>query len=327
MEYSLKLTKPKNLPFEKVADADEENWVDSFFPKWSIPYLRLSRADRPTGTWLLLIPCWWGILLAANEKNNFGLLAYDFWLLIACCGGAFLMRGAGCTWNDILDKDFDRQVTRTKSRPIPSGQVSIAKALIWMGFQTLLAFLILLTFNTFSVIVATSSLFLVSIYPLAKRFTWWPQLFLGLTFNWGVLVGYSAVKEELSFTAILLYLAGVSWTLFYDTIYALQDLDDDIAVGVKSTARLFVKNIKFWLTIFLLIFWVLVGVVLLNITLENSIIGISATTLGILLLFMHLLYQVIKLDVSSQSSCLATFRSNRNAGLILVSTLFVICFT
>ncbi|MAI97778.1 MAG: 4-hydroxybenzoate octaprenyltransferase [Rhodobacteraceae bacterium] len=327
MEYSLKLTKPKNLPFEKVADADEENWVDSFFPKWSIPYLRLSRADRPTGTWLLLIPCWWGILLAANEKNNFGLLAYDFWLLIACCGGAFLMRGAGCTWNDILDKDFDRQVTRTKSRPIPSGQVSIAKALIWMGFQTLLAFLILLTFNTFSVIVATSSLFLVSIYPLAKRFTWWPQLFLGLTFNWGVLVGYSAVKEELSFTAILLYLAGVSWTLFYDTIYALQDLDDDIAVGVKSTARLFVKNIKFWLTIFLLIFWVLVGVVLLNITLENSIIGIRATTLGILLLFMHLLYQVIKLNVSSQSSCLATFRSNRNAGLILVSTLFVICFT
>ena len=237
------------------------------------------------------------------------------------------MRGAGCTWNDILDKDFDRQVTRTKSRPIPSGQVSIAKALIWMGFQTLLAFLILLTFNTFSVIVATSSLFLVSIYPLAKRFTWWPQLFLGLTFNWGVLVGYSAVKEELSFTAILLYLAGVSWTLFYDTIYALQDLDDDIAVGVKSTARLFVKNIKFWLTIFLLIFWVLVGVVLLNITLENSIIGIRATTLGILLLFMHLLYQVIKLNVSSQSSCLATFRSNRNAGLILVSTLFVICFT
>ena len=323
----MKLTKPKNLPFEKVADADEENWVDSFFPKWSIPYLRLSRADRPTGTWLLLIPCWWGILLAANEKNNFGLLAYDFWLLIACCGGAFLMRGAGCTWNDILDKDFDRQVTRTKSRPIPSGQVSIAKALIWMGFQTLLAFLILLTFNAFSVIVATSSLFLVSIYPLAKRFTWWPQLFLGLTFNWGVLVGYSAVKEELSFTAILLYLAGVSWTLFYDTIYALQDLDDDIAVGVKSTARLFVKNIKFWLTIFLLIFWVLVGVVLLNITLENSIIEIRATTLGILLLFMHLLYQVIKLDVSSQSSCLATFRSNRNAGLILVSTLFVICFT
>ena len=323
----MKLTKPKNLPFEKVADADEENWVDSFFPKWSIPYLRLSRADRPTGTWLLLIPCWWGILLAANEKNNFGLLTYDFWLLIACCGGAFLMRGAGCTWNDILDKDFDRQVTRTKSRPIPSGQVSIAKALIWMGFQTLLAFLILLTFNAFSVIVATSSLFLVSIYPLAKRFTWWPQLFLGLTFNWGVLVGYSAVKEELSFTAILLYLAGVSWTLFYDTIYALQDLDDDIAVGVKSTARLFVKNIKFWLTIFLLIFWVLVGVVLLNITLENSKIEIHTTTLGILLLFMHLLYQVIKLDVSSQSSCLATFRSNRNAGLILVSTLFVICFT
>ena len=326
-EYSLKLTKTKNLPFEKVADADEENWVDSFFPKWAIPYLRLSRADRPAGTWLLLIPCWWGILLAANEKNNFGLEKYDLWLLTACSVGAFLMRGAGCTWNDILDKDFDQRVTRTKSRPIPSGQVSISKALIWMVLQTLLAFIILLTFNKFSIIVAISSLVLVCIYPLAKRFTWWPQLFLGLTFNWGVLVGYSAVMEEISLTAILLYLAGVSWTLFYDTIYALQDLNDDIEVGVKSTARLFIKNIKFWLTTFFIIFWTLVGIVIFNSTMENNIVGIGTAVLGILLLFMHLLYQVIKLDVSSKKSCLATFKSNRNAGLILVTILFVICFT
>ena len=326
-EYSLKLTKTKNLPFEKVADADEENWVDSFFPKWAIPYLRLSRADRPVGTWLLLIPCWWGILLAANEKNNFGLEKYDLWLLTACSVGAFLMRGAGCTWNDILDKDFDQRVTRTKSRPIPSGQVSISKALIWMVLQTLLAFIILLTFNKFSIIVAISSLVLVCIYPLAKRFTWWPQLFLGLTFNWGVLVGYSAVMEEISLTAILLYLAGVSWTLFYDTIYALQDLNDDIEVGVKSTARLFIKNIKFWLTTFFIIFWTLVGIVIFNSTMENNIVGIGTAVLGILLLFMHLMYQVIKLDVSSKKSCLATFKSNRNAGLILVTILFVICFT
>ena len=323
----MKLTKTKNLPFEKVADADEKNWVDSFFPKWAIPYLRLSRADRPAGTWLLLIPCWWGILLAANEKNNFGLEKYDLWLLTACSVGAFLMRGAGCTWNDILDKDFDQRVTRTKSRPIPSGQVSISKALIWMVLQTLLAFIILLTFNKFSIIVAISSLVLVCIYPLAKRFTWWPQLFLGLTFNWGVLVGYSAVMEEISLTAILLYLAGVSWTLFYDTIYALQDLNDDIEVGVKSTARLFIKNIKFWLTTFFIIFWTLVGIVIFNSTMENNIVGIGTAVLGILLLFMHLLYQVIKLDVSSQKSCLATFKSNRNAGLILVTILFVICFT
>ena len=322
----MKLTKTKNLPFEKVADADEENWVDSFFPKWAIPYLRLSRADRPVGTWLLLIPCWWGILLAANEKNNFGLEKYDLWLLTACSVGAFLMRGAGCTWNDILDKDFDQRVTRTKSRPIPSGQVSISKALIWMVLQTLLAFIILLTFNKFSIIVAISSLVLVCIYPLAKRFTWWPQLFLGLTFNWGVLVGYSAVMEEISLTAILLYLAGVSWTLFYDTIYALQDLNDDIEVGVKSTARLFIKNIKFWLTTFFIIFWTLVGIVIFNSTMENNIVGIGTAVLGILLLFMHLMYQVIKLDVSSKKSCLATFKSNRNAGLILVTILFVICF-
>ena len=196
-----------------------------------------------------------------------------------------------------------------------------------MVLQTLLAFIILLTFNKFSIIVAISSLVLVCIYPLAKRFTWWPQLFLGLTFNWGVLVGYSAVMEEISLTAILLYLAGVSWTLFYDTIYALQDLNDDIAVGVKSTARLFIKNIKFWLTTFFLIFWTLVVVVIFISTMENSLVGIGTTVLGILLLFMHLLYQVIKLDVSSQKSCLATFKSNRNAGLILVTILFVICFT
>ena len=147
-----------------------------------------------------------------------------------------------------------------------------------------------------------------------------------LTFNWGVLVGYSAVMEEISLTAILLYMAGVSWTLFYDTIYALQDLNDDIAVGVKSTARLFIKNIKFWLTTFFLIFWTLVVVVIFISTMENSLVGIGTTVLGILLLFMHLLYQVIKLEVSSQKSCLATFKSNRNAGLILVTILFVICF-
>ena len=164
------------------------------------------------------------------------------------------MRGAGCTWNDILDKDFDRSVTRTKSRPIPSGQVSISQALIWMFFQTLLAFIILLTFNKFSIFIACLSLFLVAIYPLAKRITWWPQIFLGLAFNWGVLVGYSASLEKLSIPVFFMYFACIFWTLFYDTIYALQDIKDDSLIGVKSTARLFGNKLKYWLYLFVILF-------------------------------------------------------------------------
>jgi len=320
------LTKKKNLQFDKVADADEQNWIDSFFPKWTVPYLRLSRADRPAGTWLLLIPCWWGILLSASEKNNFGLFVSDLWLLIACTMGAFLMRGAGCTWNDILDKDFDKLVERTRSRPIPSQQITVLKALIWMIIQALLALIILLTFNIFSILIAISSIILVAIYPLSKRFTWWPQLFLGLTFNWGVLVGYSASKGVLSWAALTLYIAGISWTLFYDTVYALQDIKDDTAIGVKSTARLFGKNIKIWLIIFLLTFWFLVGISILCSSITHNIPKIILSTLGICMLLVHLINQIVRLDISSTKSCLKTFKSNQNAGLILVATLFITCF-
>ena len=322
----MKSPKKKNMLFEKVADADEQNWIDSFFPKWTVPYLRLSRADRPAGTWLLLIPCWWGILLSASEKNNFGLLMSDFWLLIACTMGAFLMRGAGCTWNDILDKDFDKLVERTRSRPIPSKQITVLKALIWMIIQALLALIVLLTFNIFGILIAISSIILVAIYPLSKRFTWWPQLFLGLTFNWGILVGYSASKGVLSLAALTLYIAGISWTLFYDTIYALQDIKDDTAIGVKSTARLFGKNIKIWLIMFLLTFWFLVGISILFSSTTHTTPKMILTTLGIALLLAHLLNQIVRLDVSSTKSCMKTFKSNRNAGLILVATLFLTCF-
>ena len=322
----MKSPKKKNMLFEKVADADEQNWIDSFFPKWTVPYLRLSRADRPAGTWLLLIPCWWGILLSASEKNNFGLLISDFWLLIACTMGAFLMRGAGCTWNDILDKDFDKLVERTRSRPIPSKQITVLKALIWMIIQALLALIVLLTFNIFGILIAISSIILVAIYPLSKRFTWWPQLFLGLTFNWGILVGYSASKGVLSLAALTLYIAGISWTLFYDTIYALQDIKDDTAIGVKSTARLFGKNIKIWLIMFLLTFWYLVGISILFSSTTHTTPKMILTTLGIALLLAHLLNQIVRLDVSSTKSCMKTFKSNRNAGLILVATLFLTCF-
>ena len=326
MEYSLKLPKKKKSQFDKVRDADDQNWVDLFFPSWTVPYLRLSRADRPAGTWLLLIPCWWGILLAANEKNNFGLVMSDFWLLIACTIGAFLMRGAGCTWNDILDKDFDKLVERTRSRPIPAGQITVIKAIIWMVIQALCAFMILLTFNKISILIAISSLILVAIYPLTKRFTWWPQLFLGLTFNWGILVGYAASKNQISLAALILYAAGVSWTLFYDTIYAFQDLKDDVIAGVKSTARLFGESTKIWLSVFLLIFWFLAGIAILLSSVNGSMSKIIVSTIGICLLLAHLFTQLVKLDITSENSCMKTFQSNRNAGLILVTTLFTTCF-
>ena len=326
MEHSLNSRKKNDLQFDKVADADEKNWIDSFFPKWTVPYLRLSRADRPAGTWLLLIPCWWGILLAASEKNNAGLHMSDIWLIIACAIGAFLMRGAGCTWNDILDKNFDKLVKRTKLRPIPSGQITVLKALLWMIIQSLLALIILLTFNKLSIFIAISSLILVSIYPLAKRFTWWPQLFLGLTFNWGVLVGYSASKGNISLAAIIVYIAGIFWTLFYDTIYALQDIKDDTNIGVKSTARLFGDNVKIWLIGFLLIFWLLTTVGFLFNTINHSTAKIIIIFLGTTILLTHLVNQVARLDVESTKSCLNTFRSNKIAGLILVITLLTICF-
>ena len=322
----MKLPKKKKSQFDKVRDADDQNWVDLFFPSWTVPYLRLSRADRPAGTWLLLIPCWWGILLAANEKNNFGLVMSDFWLLIACTIGAFLMRGAGCTWNDILDKDYDKLVERTQLRPIPVGQITVIKAIIWMVIQALCAFMILLTFNKISILIAISSLILVAIYPLTKRVTWWPQLFLGLTFNWGILVGYAASKNQISLAALILYAAGVSWTLFYDTIYAFQDLKDDVIAGVKSTARLFGESTKIWLSVFLLIFWFLAGIVILLSSVNGSMSKIIVSTIGICLLLAHLFTQLVKLDITSENSCMKTFQSNRNAGLILVTTLFTTCF-
>ena len=304
----------------KISDSSEGNFVDRYFPNWSVPYLRLSRADRPTGTWLLLLPCWFGILLAYNEKNT-SISFYEIWLLIACGLGAFLMRGAGCTWNDILDKKYDAKVERTKNRPIPSGQITILKAFIWMIVQSLFAFLILLTFNKFSIFIACLSLFLVAIYPLAKRITWWPQIFLGLAFNWGVLVGYAASLEKLSIQVFFMYFACIFWTLFYDTIYALQDIKDDSIIGVKSTARLFGNNLKNWLYLFIILFLSLFILSTVSIMIDYNFLRLTALFIGTSFLFIHLTLQVKNLNIDSTSSALKTFKSNRNTGLILVFTL------
>jgi 4-hydroxybenzoate polyprenyltransferase len=245
-----------------VADAVRGNWVDRRAPAAARPYLRLSRADRPIGTWLLLIPCWWGLLLAA-AAGPAGLGAFDLWIAGGCALGAFLMRGAGCTWNDLTDRGIDAQVARTRSRPLPSGQVTPRQATVWMVAQALAAFLILLTFPAEAVALGIGSLALVAIYPFAKRFTWWPQVVLGLAFNWGALVGWAAHFGGLSWPAMVLYAAGIAWTLFYDTIYAHQDKEDDALIGVKSTARLFGAATRPWLRGFMVASVVLFGLAVL----------------------------------------------------------------
>ena len=297
-----------------VSDAPLGNWVDRFAPRASRPYLRLSRADRPIGTWLLFIPCLWGIALAALSD---GFRVWDLWLVLSCGAGAFLMRGAGCTWNDITDRDIDAQVARTKSRPLPSGQVSVRRALIWMGVQAAIAALILFSYNWLAVGLGVGSLGLVAIYPFAKRFTWWPQVFLGLAFNWGALLAYAAHSGVVTPQAVLLYAAGICWTLFYDTIYAHQDKDDDALIGVKSTARLFGSNTKVWLRGFMAGTVVLMALaVILSALPASAVLSLLVAVMGVWGFGAHMAWSMRRLDVDDPASCLAVFRSTRDGGLI-----------
>ncbi len=301
----------------QVADAVRGNWVDRLAPAWSRPYLRLSRADRPIGTWLLLLPCWWGALLAALSLDRFGW--HEAWILIGCAVGAWLMRGAGCTWNDITDREFDGKVARTASRPIPSGQVTVKGAVVWMCLQSLIAFAILLTFNTAAIVLGIASLALVCIYPFAKRFTWWPQVFLGLAFNWGALLAWTAVTGALAWPAVVLYLGGIAWTLFYDTIYAHQDKEDDALIGVKSTARLFAEDTPRYLRVFLALAVSLVGIAIILALVPGADILTLVIALGGPWAFgWHMAWQMRRLDTEDPNICLRLFRSNRDAGLIVV---------
>lgn len=298
-----------------VADAVKGNWVDRLAPPATRPYLRLSRADRPIGTWLLLIPCWWGIALAAAAGTP---RWEDLWLILGCAIGAFLMRGAGCTWNDITDRKFDAAVARTRSRPIPSGQVTVKQALVWLVAQTAISALILFSFNGAAIVVGIVSLLPVLVYPFAKRFTWWPQAFLGIAFNWGALVGWAAHAGSLSAAPVLLWLAGLVWTLFYDTIYAHQDKEDDVLIGVKSTARLFADRTGQWLTGFLIVTVALFEVAVLAALLPAGVGGapLVLALLAPIALGAHLLWQLRRLDIDDPDVCLRLFRSNRDAGLL-----------
>ncbi len=298
-----------------VADAVERNWVDTYAPAATRPYLRLSRADRPIGTWLLLIPCWWGLSLAMLYDGQASW--HDLWIFLGCAIGAFLMRGAGCTWNDITDRDIDAQVARTRSRPIPSGQVSVKGAVIWMVVQALIAFLILLTFNGAAIRLGVLALLPVAIYPFAKRFTWWPQVFLGLAFNWGALLAWTAHTGRLDAPAVVLYLAGIAWTLFYDTIYAHQDTEDDALIGVKSTARLFGQNTPQWLRRFLMGTVGLMGIAVVFAALPNaSVLALAVAIAGPWAMGWHMAWQLRGLDIDDSCKMLQLFRVNRDTGII-----------
>lgn len=300
-----------------VADAVKGNWVDEIAPAWSRPYLRLSRADRPIGTWLLYIPGLWAIALAANDGNGLGW--WDLWLVISSGIGAILMRGAGCTWNDITDQDFDASVARTRSRPLPSGQVTQTQALIWMVLQALISALILFTYNWAAIGLGVLALLPVLVYPFAKRFTWWPQAFLGIAFNWGALLLWAAHSGGLSFGAILLYLGGISWTLFYDTIYAHQDKEDDALIGVKSTARLFADKTPQWLSFFLGLSLLLVGLAIyISIPQERGTAPLIFALIGLLAYGLHMVWLLVKTDMDDPDACLITFRQCRDSGLLLV---------
>ncbi|AKS47421.1 4-hydroxybenzoate polyprenyltransferase [Octadecabacter temperatus] len=307
------MTEKDRTPEVEIADAVTGNWVDSYAPARARPFLRLSRADRPVGTWLLLLPCWWGLLLAMLHTGRASW--FDLWIAIGCAIGAFLMRGAGCTWNDITDRDIDGKVERTANRPIPSGQVGVRKALVWMALQSFISLLILLTFNTNAILLGIAALLPVAIYPFAKRFTWWPQVFLGLAFNWGALLAWTAHTGSLGWPAVALYAAGIAWTLFYDTIYAHQDAEDDALIGVKSTARLFGDATPIWLRYFMVATVCLLGLAVILAGISNVLVLVVALG-GPWAMGWHLAWQQRSFDADDGDMLLKLFRSNRDAGLI-----------
>jgi 4-hydroxybenzoate polyprenyltransferase len=295
-----------------ATDIQAGDWIDRHVPEGMRPYLRLARVDRPIGTWLLLFPGWWSLALAAAP----GALP-DGYVMVLFALGALLMRGAGCTINDIVDRDFDRQVARTATRPLASGALSLQQALVFLAIQLGLAFLILLQLEPLAIKLGVLSLLLVVAYPFMKRITWWPQAFLGLTFNWGALLGYAAVTDSLAWPPVLLYAAGFFWTLFYDTIYAHQDKEDDALIGVKSTARYFGDRTRSWLTGF-----AIATILLLMLMVTTAGLGWVAK-LGVIGVALHLGWQTVSCNFDDAKNCRDTFYSNRYIGWILLAGLVV----
>ena len=288
--------------------------MDRFAPKAVAPYLRLARIDRPIGIWLLAIPCFWSVALA---ERSIGADYPDLSTLVLFALGAFVMRAAGCIYNDIIDRDIDARVARTRDRPLPSGEVSLRSATILMGVLSLIGLLVLLSFNTVTIWLGLAVLPIVALYPLVKRVSFWPQAVLGLAFNWGALLGYAAVLGRLEWAAFILYAGAIAWTIGYDTIYAHQDREDDALLGLKSTALKFGKNTKIWLSGFYLAAWV-------GITLAGMLAGAKIVfLLGMAAAGAQLFWQVATLDIDDAENCLHRFRSNRDFGLIVFAAILL----
>ena len=296
----------------RVADATG-NWVDSLAPPFSRPYLRLARLERPIGSWLLLMPCWWSVGLAGMHEGRF----LGLWSIVLFFIGAFAMRGAGCTWNDLVDRNLDGLVERTRLRPIPSKQVTIAQATTFMLAQALVGLLVLIQFNHFTVVTGFASLLVVVIYPFMKRITYWPQIFLGLAFSWGALMGWPAAFGRLDWPALLLYAGSICWVIGYDTIYAHQDREDDLLIGIKSTALLFGERTRPMLTSF----YVAAVVLIAGAGLMAG--GGIFFMIGLIAFAGHLAWQVTRLDIDDPEHCLMLFKSNRDAGLILFGAMLI----
>ncbi|MBD8664012.1 4-hydroxybenzoate octaprenyltransferase [Rhizobium sp. CFBP 8752] len=303
----------------RVSDAPSDNFVYQVLPRAAWPYAQLARWDRPIGWQLLMWPCFWSAALAANAAMDEGM--FQPWQLISHLVlffiGAVAMRGAGCTYNDLIDHEIDNEVARTRSRPLPSGRVSRFEAKVFLAVQALVGLVVLLQFNTFSILLGIASLLVVAIYPFAKRFTDWPQFFLGLAFSWGALMGWAGVFGSLSWAPIWLYAAAVAWTIGYDTIYAHQDKEDDALVGVRSTARLFGDNTKAWLiglyglTLVFLLFAYIAGDAGLF-----AYVGLIAAT-------VMLAWQILIIDIDNPDQCLKLFKFNTQVGAVLFGGLIL----
>jgi 4-hydroxybenzoate polyprenyltransferase len=299
-----------------VADATG-NWVDTIAPAWTRPYLRLARLDRPIGSWLLLLPCWWSTALVAIAAGSAGPNLTHIALFFV---GAFAMRGAGCTWNDIVDRNLDASVERTRSRPIPSGQVSVKRAFGFLLLLALIGLAVLLSFNRFTIALGIASLAIVAVYPFMKRIIYWPQIVLGLAFSWGALMGWAAAFGALAIAPLLLYAGSIAWVIGYDTIYAHQDREDDALIGIKSTALLFGERTKSMLGFFYALAVALIGAA--GYTAGAGIVF----AIGLLAFAGHLAWQVARLDIDDPDRCLALFKSDRDAGLILFAGMLLDAF-
>ncbi|MBV9378580.1 MAG: 4-hydroxybenzoate octaprenyltransferase [Alphaproteobacteria bacterium] len=293
-------------PRSDPSDIHLSDWIERHLPVWCWPYARLARLDRPIGTWLLLFPGWWGIALASPHWPDPGLL-----MLFAL--GAVAMRGAGCTLNDIADREYDAQVARTRLRPLPSGAVSVRQAIIFLALQLTIGAAVLFSLNRVTILLGCAVLVLIATYPFMKRLTYWPQIFLGLNFNWGALIGWTAVTGAVAWPSLLLYAGGIFWTLGYDTIYAHQDKEDDIRIGVKSSAIALGAHTRPCLFVFYaaaLLFWAAAG--------GGAGLGMIFWV-GLAAAAGQLAWQAAKVTTEDPADCLRKFRSNRAAGWLVLA--------